>query len=455
MKIKLLIIIILNITLANDINSKFQFNQSTIQAFYFIVNANIYGEPLEEGTDWIIAYHNDLCIGARKWAGPYTDIPIMGDDGSDYSKGYIKSGELPVFKIYDQSEDILYNANLSEQIPYPKGMVGMITIESLNVPLESLEITQHPLLNNKLYDNNDYQVFNGYQYGKPKRFSYITSLPYDLNQYKKIVLNKKYFQEFVGLSLITGLLIYFDEDLIKKSRFMYDTFNISYTDNMETIAEPFGQPIRVPEDFGSALYFIGDGWTQIGISMSYYCFGKINNNNRALQTSNQILQGLVSAGFLTQVIKHITGRTSPFKSIDWDSHSTNEWNAGNIDVNDRWDFFPNQIEYHKYVSSYDAFPSGHLAGFMSTLTIITENYPEYPIIKPIGYTLMTLLSIQMMNNGVHWASDYPLSIAMGYYLGKIAVNSGKKNIESSQINYRIEPYTNFETIGLNLTYYFK
>ena len=132
-----------------------------------------------------------------------------------------------------------------------------------------------------------------------------------------------------------------------------------------------------------------------------------------------------------------------------------EWNSGNTNVQDRWNFFPNQKEYHKHVSSYDAFPSGHLAAFMSTLTVITENYPEYPIIKPIGYTLMTLLSIQMMNNGVHWASDYPLSIAMGYYLGKIAVNSGKKNIESSQINYIIEPYANFDTIGLNLTYYLK
>ena len=144
------------------------------------------------------------------------------------------------------------------------------------------------------------------------------------------------------------------------------------------------------------------------------------------------------------------------KSIDWDSHSTNEWNAGNIDVNDRWDFFPNQIEYHKYVSSYDAFPSGHLAAFMSTLTVITENYPEYPIIKPIGYTLMTLLSIQMMNNGVHWASDYPLSIAMGYYLGKIAVDNGRKTkIESNESTYQIEPFINSKLIGLNCTYYFK
>ena len=92
---------------------------------------------------------------------------------------------------------------------------------------------------------------------------------------------------------------------------------------------------------------------------------------------------------------------------------------------------------------------------MSTLTIITENYPEYPIIKPIGYTLMTLLGLQMMNNGVHWASDYPLSISMGYYLGKIAVESGRTNTNTSKLsNYQISPYAHTNEYGLNFTYYF-
>ena len=93
--------------------------------------------------------------------------------------------------------------------------------------------------------------------------------------------------------------------------------------------------------------------------------------------------------------------------------------------------------------------------FTRGLTIITQNYPEYPIIKPVGYTLMTLLAIQMMNNGVHWASDYPLSIAMGYYLGKIAVDGGRKALENTgYINYKIHPYASTDSFGLHLTYYF-
>ena len=114
----LLNIILITFIFPNKKLEEFNFNQSTIQAFYFIIDANIFGIPLEE-VDWIVAYHNDVCVGARQWAGPYTDIPVMGDDGSDYSTGYIKSGELPIFKIYDFSEDILYDATPSERIPYP------------------------------------------------------------------------------------------------------------------------------------------------------------------------------------------------------------------------------------------------------------------------------------------------------------------------------------------------
>jgi hypothetical protein len=32
---------------------------------------------------------------------------------------------------------------------------------------------------------------------------------------------------------------------------------------------------------------------------------------------------------------------------------------------------------------------------------------------------------QMVNNGVHWVSDYPLGIAMGYVIGKIAAHLGE------------------------------
>jgi hypothetical protein len=72
----------------------YEFAQSTKQAFYFI-------EDIEniEVNDWILAYNGDEVIGARQWQGTIIDVPAMGNDGSDYTKGYIKSGGVPSFKI--------------------------------------------------------------------------------------------------------------------------------------------------------------------------------------------------------------------------------------------------------------------------------------------------------------------------------------------------------------------
>jgi hypothetical protein len=96
-----------------------------------------------------------------------------------------------------------------------------------------------------------------------------------------------------------------------------------------------------------------------------------------------------------------------------------------------WKPFPSQVEYGKQVPRFDAYPSGHVATSMMTFTIIRNNYPEHDAyLAPIQWTWISLLAFQMMNNGVHWASDYPLGIGMGYLFGKIASETGRKKISS-------------------------
>jgi membrane-associated phospholipid phosphatase len=84
-----------------------------------------------------------------------------------------------------------------------------------------------------------------------------------------------------------------------------------------------------------------------------------------------------------------------------------------------WDFFPNQIEYHKHVPSYDAYPSGHIATAMATVTVVAENYPEWKWVRPVGYVIVGLIGVSMANTGIHWYSDFPLGIALGYCFGMI------------------------------------
>jgi hypothetical protein len=118
---------------------EFQFNQSTEQAFYFVVNSSIANENLENG-DWIAAYNGDICVGARQWNGTYTDVPVMGDDGEYYSEGYMLPGELPSFKIYDLSSGNIYDAVPSQNIPFPSGMLAFYEIQLLQVVYDCADV---------------------------------------------------------------------------------------------------------------------------------------------------------------------------------------------------------------------------------------------------------------------------------------------------------------------------
>ena len=87
------------------------------QQFFFIEDATINGEHLEEG-DWIMSYNGDVIVGARMWTGEYTDVPVMGYDGSEFSSimtaGYCESGDVITFKVYDVSQDKLVEMDSPE-----------------------------------------------------------------------------------------------------------------------------------------------------------------------------------------------------------------------------------------------------------------------------------------------------------------------------------------------------
>lgn len=166
-----------------------------------------------------------------------------------------------------------------------------------------------------------------------------------------------------------------------------------------------GRFIKDLSDFG---VYIGDGKPQFGLAAAFGAFGYFADDERALRTGSQIVETILACGIVIQTLKHITGRESPFVSTR---------------VNGRWVFFPNQVEYHKRVPHYDAFPSGHIATALATLTVILENYPEWkPWLQPLGYTLVALVGIGLSNTGIHWWSDYPLGLALGYEFGMIAAH---------------------------------
>jgi hypothetical protein len=256
----------------------------------------------------------------------------------------------------------------------------------------------------------------------PKWHSLLTNLPNDMVRYYNQYINKKYLGQIVSIAVLTTALVMTDDITWKASDKIYKR-----SQGNKNISDYFTE--------------FGDGRTQFELAGAFALYGFIGNNNRALRTASQIVEGVLASGGVVQVLKHITGRESPYVSSQ----------AGGL-----WRFFPNQITYHKKVPHYDAFPSGHICTSVAAFTIIAENYPEHKWITPLSCVLTGLIGFGMANSGIHWYSDYPLGIALGYSFGKIIANPEINISESSDKDDKlsVSPYYNFESAGLKLSYNF-
>lgn len=211
----------------------------------------------------------------------------------------------------------------------------------------------------------------------------------------------------------TGILYHYDEqiyaDLQKRGR----DLGIGNQDNTRS-AISFGghELVRLPSDTGSFMYFLGDGWMHAGIAAGFMGTGALSESNHAYNTGIMIFHGMFVSTIFNQALKRSFGRESP--EVKTEQRGS-------------WKPFPSFNDYNTKTASYDGMPSGHVMTATLTFTVISEQYPEYNhIIYPVAGVWISALGLQMVNNGVHWASDYPLGIGMGYLFGKMASQMGKK-----------------------------
>jgi membrane-associated phospholipid phosphatase len=264
-------------------------------------------------------------------------------------------------------------------------------------------------------------VFSNNTEPLPEWYSMITNLPSDWFTYYKQEFTTDNIPKYLGLAALTAGLIVTDEKTWRESERFYHrtTFN---------------------KNFSELFTEIGDGRTQFGIAAAFAAYGFIAKDNRAIRTASQTVEAVLAAGAVVQVIKHLTGRESPFV----------ETKSGGA-----WRFFPNQIDYHKHVAAYDAFPSGHIATSMAAFIVVSENYPEVKWLEPASFALAGLIGFGMANKGIHWYSDYPLGIAFGYIFGKIIAHPSyliKTNDLNKKASATILPYFNGSSKGLSFAY---
>jgi len=278
-------------------------------------------------------------------------------------------------------------------------------------------------------------------YSKPSFWGTIAKGPRDLLTFTENSFSKESLPWLAAIAASTLVLIEYDQKLYTGAQKVGGKLNISTRDKTTPFLKIGKIPVlRGPTDLGSAMYFLGDGWISLGLCAYFETYGLIKDDWRALTTGHQLMEGLLVTGLTTQVLKRVTGRETP-------SASTSPRGV--------WRSFPSFGDFQSHRTRYDAFPSGHLATGMMAVTVMAENYPEKKLIKPIGYTLLGALSFQMMNNSVHWASDYPLGLGIGYMVGKaITSNSGNRIKKTASVLKFYPSLMPGQPLGLNMSYSF-
>ena len=294
----------------------------------------------------------------------------------------------------------------------------------------------------RTYTNKDGSTLT---YPKPGLWRTIGSGPSDWGLFVKESFRKDNLPWLAAIGASTVLLIHYDEKIYSATKKAGRKLSISSKDNTKTYLKIGGVSVfRGPSDLGSAMYFLGDGWINIGLFGYFETYGWLKEDWRAAQTGHQLAEGLLVTGFTTQVIKRVTGRETPRAA------------SAKRGV---WRMFPSFKDFQAHRTRYDAVPSGHMATGMMTVTVIAENYPDNKYVKPVGYFLLTALGFQMVNNGVHWASDYPLGLAVGYGVGKAIAAGGKtaakRSGPSAPAALNFAPYLSPEgAVGASLAYKF-
>ena len=222
----------------------------------------------------------------------------------------------------------------------------------------------------------------------PEWHAAISNIPGDWLRFARVAFTSRYAPIMAGTAGLTVALVAADDEIWQRSHQWYTGS-------------------RTAKWLSDKVEFLGDGRPQFGFAAAFVAYGFIAQDSRALRTGSQIVETILASGTVVQVLKHITGRESPFVSSV---------------PGGRWDLFPNQIEYAKHVPHYDAYPSGHVTTLLATVTVFVENYPELWWARPAGYTAVSLLAISMGNTGIHWYSDYPLAVVLGYSFGMIAAH---------------------------------
>jgi PAP2 superfamily len=270
--------------------------------------------------------------------------------------------------------------------------IALVFFVTLSAQAESIEV---PPPTAKSYDPTFWNIF--------------TNLPADMVDWWGLTFSRENAPQLAGVLGMTAAMIPAD----------YETWMAVY------------RPTQANPTL-SSLFIHGETWSsglfQVSASAIFLAWG-ITGNKRALRTAFEIGETVLSSGIVVQVMKRATGRESP---------------KGSLQRGGRWTGYPGEKVYQNSLRDYDAMPSGHLSSAFVIFQTIALNYPDQPWISWVGYPLMGFFAVSCVGNNIHWFSDFPIAIALGYSFAKISAYRYHPELRTAA---KENPYLPSMTVG--------
>ena len=200
-------------------------------------------------------------------------------------------------------------------------------------------------------------------YTRPPAFHAITDVPGALGASVKEAFRAPYIPIVLAVAASTVVLIAADESVLDESRRM--ARRVGLPRNHPSADVRIGAfKLAFPTTVGSGLYFLGDGLTSVAVAAGFATRATVADDLRARRVASEVIEALLASGTVTQLLKHVAGRQTPSEATV---------------PRGRWRPFPPLGAYNRNVPAYDAFPSGHLASTMATITVCRAELSRAPL----------------------------------------------------------------------------
>lgn len=197
------------------------------------------------------------------------------------------------------------------------------------------------------------------------------------------------YPELLGLSLITGALVWKYDETIRDNLVNTDKkrFENQFLNATTLPAKWYGKSSK-----NVVLLYSG-------ITASSFLYGKIADEDKAVETSYVLLESMFFTAGIIELSKMILGRSRPYN------------NQGNK----YFDFFTFHEPHH-------SMPSGHTAMAFSLANTLAMSSDSYWVKVPC-YAFGLSAGLQRIGSDVHWTSDVIIGGLIGYGVSRFLYNN--------------------------------